>query len=100
MNSSDINESGYFLMNECKNGMLAKAKAGHDTGKVYVIIDSDSEYVYLADGRIRTIQKLKKKKKKHVQLIKYEQDVLSADDAQIRRILREYTLSGTIKEYN
>ena len=49
-------------------GMLARSKAGHDAGKVYVIIDVDDTYVYLADGRIRTLERPKKKKKKHVHL--------------------------------
>ena len=45
-----------------KAGMLAKSKAGHDTGKVYVIIEVDDTYVYLADGNIRTLGHLKKKR--------------------------------------
>ena len=51
-------------MDRYEIGMLAKSKAGHDAGKVYVIIDVDETYVYLADGRIRTLGHLKKKKKK------------------------------------
>ena len=39
-------------MDRYQTGMLAKSKAGHDTGKVYVIMDIDDTYVYLADGRI------------------------------------------------
>ena len=31
-----------------KAGMLARSKAGHDKGKVYVIIEEDDTYVYLA----------------------------------------------------
>ena len=45
-------------------GMLAKSLAGHDFGKLYVIIKVDSEYVYLVDGIIRTVDKPKRKKKK------------------------------------
>ena len=46
-----------------ETGMLAKSKAGHDSGTVYVIIDTDESYVYLSDGKIRTLDRLKKKKK-------------------------------------
>ena len=56
-------------INEVKQGMLAKSKAGHDKGRVYVICDVDETYVYLADGKIRTLSNLKKKKRKHVQVI-------------------------------
>ena len=48
---------------EYVRGMLARSKAGHDTGNIYVIIDVDDAYVYLADGSIRTLDRLKKKKK-------------------------------------
>ena len=50
-------------MEVSKIGMLAKSKAGHDLGKIYVIVNEDEEYVYLCDGKIRTLEKLKKKKK-------------------------------------
>ena len=52
-------------------GFLASSKAGHDKDKIYVIIKEDKEYVWLADGKIKTVDNPKKKKKKHIQLIKY-----------------------------
>ena len=33
-----------------EKGMLAKSKAGHDKGQVYVIYELDETYVYLVDG--------------------------------------------------
>lgn len=51
-------------------GFLASSKAGHDKDKIYVIIREDREYVWLADGKIRTVANLKKKRKKHIQVIK------------------------------
>ncbi len=55
-------------------GGFAEAKAGHDAGKYYVILQTDHEYVYLVDGRIRTLDRPKKKKKMHVKLLtKYDQ---------------------------
>lgn len=77
-------------MEEVKTGMLAKSKAGHDKGQVYVIIDIDDAYVYLADGRIRTLGKLKKKKKKHIQPILRAYDLTAVDDADIKRILKNF----------
>ena len=52
-------------------GFLASSKAGHDKDKIYVIIKEDAEYVWLSDGRIKTMDHPKKKRKKHIQLIKY-----------------------------
>ena len=48
-------------INIVERGMLAKSKAGHDKGHLYVIYDVDETYVYLVDGQIRTIDKPKKK---------------------------------------
>ena len=75
-------------MEKYKAGMLARSMAGHDRGKVYVIIDADDAYIYLADGRIRTLDKLKNKKKKHVQLILREYDMTDTTDVKIKRLLK------------
>ena len=40
-------------------GMLAGSKAGHDKGIIYVIINEDTEYVYLVDGETRKLLKPK-----------------------------------------
>lgn len=77
-------------MDRYETGMLARSQAGHDTGKVYVIVEVDDTYVYLADGRIRTMDSLKKKKKKHVQLIKKQYDLMDITDVKIKRILKEW----------
>lgn len=63
-------------MREFVKGMLAKSKAGHDIGKLYVVMYADDEYVYLADGVHRTSDKTKKKKRKHIQIIYQIPDLL------------------------
>lgn len=52
-----------------KPGSLARSLAGRDKGCVYVILEENSEYVILADGRYKTVNKPKCKNKKHVQPI-------------------------------
>lgn len=71
-------------------GMLARAKAGHDKDRVYVIVEEDDTYVYLADGKCRTLQNPKKKKRKHIQLIKEQHSITGMDDVAIKRILTVY----------
>lgn len=51
-------------------GYFASSKAGHDKDAIYIILKADDVYVYLSDGNIRPVEKLKKKKKKHIQIIK------------------------------
>ena len=85
-------------MEVSKIGMLAKSKAGHDLGKIYVIVNEDEEYVYLCDGKIRTLEKLKKKKKKHIQIIKNVpeevaecyNDMKALKDEMIRKAIKVY----------
>ena len=52
------------------------------------------------DGQQRKIDNPKKKKKKHVQLIRNRYELDSADDAKIKRILKEYSkkLTGMKEE--
>ena len=43
--------------------------AGRDTGKWFYVIDEDQTYVFLANGKDRPLDKLKRKKRKHVQKV-------------------------------
>lgn len=79
-------------------GMMAKSLAGHDKGKVYLVSGADETYVYLVDGKCRTMDRPKRKKKKHVQ-IDYQipewiQKLLaegkSVQDSDVIKVKREY----------
>lgn len=56
-------------------GMFISSKAGHDKNTIYIIIKDEGEYVYLVDGKYKTIQKPKKKSKKHIQMIQKYVDI-------------------------
>ena len=75
-------------INIVERGMLAKSKAGHDKGHLYVIYDVDETYVYLVDGEIRTLDKPKKKKRKHVQIICEKHEIEGKDDVAVKRMLK------------
>ena len=78
--------------------MLATSKAGHDKKQVYVVVNEDENYFYLANGTTKLMSKPKKKKIIHLQLIKnipsnvFEDinDVETLDDVKIKRILKSY----------
>lgn len=55
-------------MEKLQNGQIIKSKAGRDKDKLFIIIDSDEEYVYVVDGHLRRVENPKKKKYKHIQL--------------------------------
>lgn len=65
-------------------GMLVKAKKGRDKDHIYVITNVDSRYVYVADGSSRTVCHIKRKNRKHLQLIKKTQCMNYADDDAIK----------------
>ena len=43
--------------------------AGHDQGELFYVIDEDPIYLMLANGKDRTLDKPKRKKRKHVQKV-------------------------------
>ena len=71
-------------------GMLARSKAGRDKGCIYVRISVKNEYVYLADGGLRPLSRMKRKNIRHLQpvLKRTAEDISS--DIEIRRVIREY----------
>ena len=75
-------------MDRYEVGMLARSKAGHDKGHVYIIMKEEDAYVYLVDGSLRPIEKPKKKKKKHVQTILEKHEMSGIDNVGIKRILK------------
>lgn len=50
-------------------GDLALSIAGRDKGTVYLVIDVDKQFIYCIDGKIRKIDKPKKKKSKHLEKV-------------------------------
>lgn len=82
-------------MERFEPGMLAWSRAGHDEGQLYVILEVQDEYLYLTDGRLKPLEKPKKKKKKHVQVVRsipaelrnMSKEAIKNED--IRRIIKE-----------
>ena len=52
-------------------GQLARSDAGHDKGKLYVILKVEGENVLLVDGLHKTLEKPKKKNIRHVRRMNY-----------------------------
>lgn len=55
-------------MSDCLVGKVVVSIMGHDAGKRFLIIKEEDVFVYLCDGKNRTIESPKKKKKKHVEI--------------------------------
>lgn len=85
----------------CTIGQVVYSKAGRDKGLVFVVVCVEGEFVYLVDGKLRTLAKPKKKKQMHIQVTKEIltplqtklNERLSLSDADIRKALLPYNRS-------
>jgi ribosomal protein L14E/L6E/L27E len=78
---------------------VVKSIAGHDKDKIYLVSEIlEKDYVLLIDGKLRTLDKPKKKKIKHInslnvvesQLEEIFEDKSKINDGEIRKILKKY----------
>ena len=50
-------------------GSVAMSAAGRDSGRAFVVLgEADNDYVLIADGKLRKLEKPKKKKRRHLTL--------------------------------
>ena len=54
---------------EIDKSSLVVSKAGRDQGQLFYVIAAVEQYVYLADGKSRRLEKPKRKKRKHIEQI-------------------------------
>ncbi len=48
-------------------GEIVRSRAGRDRGRVFVVLKCiDEDYALLVDGRLRTLERPKKKKRRHL----------------------------------
>lgn len=81
-------------------GKFATSKAGHDKYCIYVVIAQEGDFVYLCDGRLKTLGRPKKKNIKHIQIINRTVDeelrsrLINKEtiiDEQIKYAIKQYT---------
>ena len=53
---------------EISQSDIIKATAGRDMGKLFFVLETEGEYLLLADGKTRRLENPKRKKRKHVEL--------------------------------
>jgi ribosomal protein L14E/L6E/L27E len=85
-------------------GNFATSKAGHDKDKCYVIVREEGDFVFLSDGRLKTVANPKKKRRKHIQIINktVSKDILDKlKNSETDRIypVRDEEIKYEIKQY-
>lgn len=79
-------------------GLVVKSRAGRDNGQLYLVIKTDGDFVYVANGDTRKIESPKKKKLKHIQKTSfYAEDIKIkllenklVENHEVRKALAEY----------
>lgn len=80
-------------------GYLARSLAGHDKGRLYIILKADGEYVDLTDGKTRTVKQPKRKKKKHMQ-VQRPQDYCLAHKLKEGKTVTDQEIRECLERYN
>ncbi|MDR2074146.1 MAG: hypothetical protein LBP36_02125 [Oscillospiraceae bacterium] len=58
-------------------GSVVRSAAGHDRGDFQLVISVEGEFAWVCDGKHRPLEKLKKKKRKHLFLTNTVLDISS-----------------------
>lgn len=75
-------------------GQVVRSKKGRDEGKVYIIMNIiDDDLLLLVDGKLRKLDRPKKKKVKHLYIYKdvIDTEVSDFSDTYIRKKLLPYS---------
>ena len=81
---------------------IGKSAAGRDGGDLFFVRDTQAEYLLLADGKSRRVEKPKKKKRKHVTFVGESHSVVAEKirssekitNSELRKALAACTGSG------
>ena len=83
-------------MQNVGKGFIVRTNFGHDKNEVFAIIAVDNNFIYLANGKNRSIEKPKKKNIKHIEVLgKSEErsELLNSsklNNSHIIKILKDY----------
>ncbi|GAA0716144.1 KOW domain-containing RNA-binding protein [Clostridium malenominatum] len=86
-------------------GTVVYSKAGRDKDKLFIVIDVlDEQYVYIADGTLRLIEKPKKKKIRHLAFTNTKSDEVKnllisgekVSNSMIRKILQSHDVNKEV----
>ena len=56
---------------------IVRSDAGRDKGKLFYVLETQGEYLLLADGKSRKVESPKRKKRRHVLFVAAEENRLS-----------------------
>lgn len=72
-------------------GMIVKADAGRESGRLFVITETENRYCLIADGKSRKLSSPKRKNYRHLQFTEKCVDLNNMTDKKLKKILSEYS---------
>ncbi len=75
-------------------GSIVQAKAGRDKEGFFVVIKTEDEFAFIADGKRRRVENPKRKKKIHLAATKTVIDGSFETNPQVKRILNNFKNGG------
>lgn len=79
-------------------GSIVRSIAGHDYNKYYILIDSDEKFVFITDGKSRTVENPKKKNRRHIEFMSANM-FSNLDKNHIKTQVTNEHIKRIIKEY-
>lgn len=81
---------------------IVKSTAGRDRGSYFFVLETEGEFLLLADGKLRKVETPKRKKRRHVQFVSEEtsraaEKIRSSEkitNSELRRTLAAYREAG------
>lgn len=58
-------------------GQVVYSISGRDAGHYFIVVDIDGKFVYICDGKLRTLNKVKRKNARHLNAADEINDILS-----------------------
>lgn len=72
-------------------GLIVKATAGRENGRLLVITEIENQYCLIADGKSRKLSSPKRKNLRHLQFTEKCVDLNNMTDKKLKKILSQYS---------
>ena len=72
-----------------QKGSIVRAKSGHDKGRFFLVLSTEGNYAFIADGKTRRLEKPKKKNILHLAATNIIYTGSAKTNPQIKRILSD-----------
>lgn len=64
-----------------KRSMVVLSMAGHDSKRIFIVVKVEGRYAWIVDGHLRPVEKMKKKKVRHLCALGSLADPMALDEA-------------------